>query len=110
MYSLINKTFPVLLIFFSILANAQPHVLNSTNIPDTQVSPGVTFKELPGRDGPDTVKSKLNSVALFHLDKGNASHWSYNKKGEESFFILHGKFYLPINSLTLSFNGMSIFL
>ena len=29
-------------------------------------------------------------MAFFHLDPGCASAWSYNKIGEESFFILKG--------------------
>ena len=98
MYAVVNKKFPILLVFFSLLANAQPLVLHPDNIPAIKVSPGVILKELTGRSSLDTAKSELNSVALFHLDKGKASHWSYNKKGEESFFVLRGHGVIWTNS------------
>jgi len=55
-----------------------------------EVSPGVVLKELTGRSGPATAKSDRCSVAFFHLEPGKASAWSYNKVGEESFFVLKG--------------------
>src|SRR5476651_1801727 len=62
--------------------------------PDDQtpivVSPGVILKELTGRSAAGPAKSDRCSVAYFVLEPGRASAWSYNKVGEESFFILKG--------------------
>jgi mannose-6-phosphate isomerase-like protein (cupin superfamily) len=60
------------------------------DIPVIAVSPGVVLKELIGRSGKPGAKTDQASVALFHLDAGRASPWSYNKVGEESFLILKG--------------------
>jgi quercetin dioxygenase-like cupin family protein len=54
------------------------------------ISPGVLLKELTGRTAPDSARSDKVSVAYFHLEPGCASAWSYNKVGEESFFVLKG--------------------
>ena len=48
------------------------------------------LKELTGRTAAGSARSEKTSVAFFHLDPGCASAWSYNKVGEESFFILKG--------------------
>jgi mannose-6-phosphate isomerase-like protein (cupin superfamily) len=58
------------------------------NIP---VSPGVLLKELTGRTASPSARSDKVSVAYFHLEPGRASAWSYNKLGEESFFVLKGR-------------------
>jgi mannose-6-phosphate isomerase-like protein (cupin superfamily) len=60
------------------------------DIPVITVSPGVELKELIGRSGKPGAKTDQASVALFHLDAGRASAWSYNKIGEESFVVLKG--------------------
>ena len=59
--------------------------------PEATSAAGVTLRVLIGRDGasPD-VRSKLASIALFHLDAGSGSAWSHNRVGEESFFFLSG--------------------
>ena len=54
------------------------------------VSPGVQLRELTGRSAAAGSKTDQASVALFHLEPGRASAWSYNKVGEESFFVLKG--------------------
>lgn len=64
--------------------------LHSDDIPLITVSPGVELKELIGRSGIQGVKTDQSSVALFHLEPGRASAWSYNKIGEESFVVLKG--------------------
>ncbi len=84
------KVFPIFMILISMRVSAEPLVLHPDQLSAITVSPGVTLKELTGRSAPDTAKSDLNSVALFHLEPGRASAWSYNKIGEESFFILKG--------------------
>lgn len=64
--------------------------LHPDDLPPITVSPGVILKELTGRSAPDGAKSDRCSVAFFRLEPGKASAWSYNKLGEESFFILKG--------------------
>jgi mannose-6-phosphate isomerase-like protein (cupin superfamily) len=65
-------------------------VLHPDNIVTTTVSPGVLLKELTGRTSAPGARSTQASVAFFHLEPGRASAWSYNKVGEESFFVLKG--------------------
>ena len=65
-------------------------VLHPDELKPIEVSPGVILKELTGRGGPATARSDKCSVAFFHLEPGKASAWSYNKIGEESFFVLKG--------------------
>ncbi len=84
------RIFLIVLIMVTLGASAEPSVLHPDQLPAITVSPGVTLKELTGRSAPETAKSDLNSVALFHLAAGKASAWSYNKIGEESFFIVKG--------------------
>ena len=84
------KAFPIIMILISMGVGAEPLVLHPDQLSTITVSPGVTLKELTGRSAPNTAKSDLNSVALFHLEPGKGSAWSYNKIGEESFFILKG--------------------
>jgi mannose-6-phosphate isomerase-like protein (cupin superfamily) len=64
--------------------------LHPDGIPAITMSPGVVLKELIGRSGKPGAKTDHASVALFHLDAGRASAWSYNKVGEESFLVLKG--------------------
>ncbi len=72
-------------------ARAQaPEARRQDEVPAVVVSPGVILKELTGRGAPGSARSEKNSVAFFHLEPGKASAWSYNKVGEESFFILKG--------------------
>jgi mannose-6-phosphate isomerase-like protein (cupin superfamily) len=65
-------------------------VLHPDTIAATTVSPGVLLKELTGRTSTPGARSTQASVAFFHLEPGRASAWSYNKVGEESFFVLKG--------------------
>jgi mannose-6-phosphate isomerase-like protein (cupin superfamily) len=65
-------------------------VLRPDDIATTTVSPGVLLKELTGRSSAPGARSTQASVAFFHLEPGRASAWSYNKVGEESFFVLKG--------------------
>jgi mannose-6-phosphate isomerase-like protein (cupin superfamily) len=65
-------------------------VLHPDDIATTTVSPGVLLKELTGRSSAPGARSTQASVAFFHLEPGRASAWSYNKVGEESFFVLKG--------------------
>ena len=84
-------TFLFLLLVPAVLhAQVPAKVLHPDDVPAVTVSPGVILKELTGRTAPASFHSEKNSVALFHLDPGCASAWSYNKTGEESFFILKG--------------------
>ncbi|MDP8983690.1 MAG: cupin domain-containing protein [Pseudomonadota bacterium] len=72
-------------------ASAQtPVALHPDDIPAVTVSDGVLLKELTGRRALANVRTDQGSVALFHLDAGRASAWSYNRVGEESFFVLKG--------------------
>jgi mannose-6-phosphate isomerase-like protein (cupin superfamily) len=71
------------------LAQSAP-VLHPDNIATTTVAPGVLLKELTGRTSARGARSTQASVAFFHLEPGRASAWSYNKVGEESFFVLKG--------------------
>jgi len=68
-----------------------PAVLHPNELKPVEVSPGVVLKELTGRSAPEFARSEKCSVALFHLEPGKASAWSYNKVGEESFFVLKGR-------------------
>ena len=80
-----------LLLFFPLLVRAQtPAASHADDVAPITVSPGVILKELTGRMAAGSARSEKNSVAFFHLDPGCASAWSYNKVGEESFFILKG--------------------
>ena len=86
-----TKRFLPLLLFFPLGLHAQtPAASHSDDVPAVTVSPGVILKELTGRTAAGSARSEKNSVAFFHLDPGCASAWSYNKVGEESFFILKG--------------------
>ncbi len=79
------------LLCFPLLLNAQTSIVSHPeDVPAITVSPGVILKELTGRTAAGSNRSERNSVAFFHLDPGCASAWSYNKMGEESFFILRG--------------------
>ncbi len=79
------------LLFFPLILHAQtPAASHTDDVPAFTVSPGVILKELTGRTAAGSSRSEKNSVAFFHLDPGCASAWSYNKMGEESFFILKG--------------------
>jgi mannose-6-phosphate isomerase-like protein (cupin superfamily) len=72
-------------------AGAQaPPALHPDHITPTTVSPGVLLKELTGRTASPGARSDQASVAFFHLEPGRGSAWSYNKVGEESFFVLKG--------------------
>ena len=80
-----------LLLFFPLGLDAQtPVATHPDDVPAVTISPGVILKELTGRTAAGSARSEKNSVAFFHLDPGCASAWSYNKVGEESFFILKG--------------------
>ena len=67
-----------------------PEARQLEQVPAVVVSPGVILKELTGRGASGSAKTDKTSVAHFHLEPGCASAWSYNKVGEESFFILMG--------------------
>ena len=69
----------------------QARVLHPDEQPAIVVSPGVILKELTGRSAQETARTPRCSVAWFHLEPGKASAWSYNKVGEESFFVLKGQ-------------------
>ena len=71
------------------LAQTAP-VLHPDDIAATTVAPGVLLKELTGRTSAPGARSTQASVAFFHLEPGRASAWSYNRVGEESFFVLKG--------------------
>jgi mannose-6-phosphate isomerase-like protein (cupin superfamily) len=64
---------------------------NSDSIPAVIVSPGVVLKELIGVTPGTVTKTDQLSVALFHLEPGRASAWSYTKSGQESFLVLKGR-------------------
>ncbi len=82
---------PILLLLLRIAARGQtPAARQTDEVPAIVVSPGVILKELTGRNAEGSAKSERNSVAFFHLEPGRASAWSFNKLGEESFFILKG--------------------
>ena len=86
------KLIPLLLLLLSSAGAAEtPLVLHPDELKPIEVSPGVILKELTGRSAPDFAKSEKCSVAFFHLEPGKASAWSYNKLGEESFFVLKGR-------------------
>jgi mannose-6-phosphate isomerase-like protein (cupin superfamily) len=77
--------------FLALVVNAHGQdALHPDDIPLITVSPGVELKELIGRSGTRGMKTDQASVALFHLNVGSASAWSYNKVGEESFLVLRG--------------------
>jgi len=69
----------------------KPIALHPDDLPFITVSPGVQLKELTGLSAVAGAKSELGSVAYFRLAPGKASHWSHNKIGEESFFVLKGR-------------------
>ena len=82
----------LLLLLLPIAAHGQTPVARQTDeVPAIVVSPGVILKELTGRGAEGSSKSERNSVAFFHLEPGRASAWSFNKAGEESFFVLKGR-------------------
>ena len=82
------------LLFFALVAGIfaaeSPVVLHPDELKSIEVTPGVILRELTGRTAPEFARTEKCSVALFHLEPGKASAWSYNKIGEESFFILKG--------------------
>jgi mannose-6-phosphate isomerase-like protein (cupin superfamily) len=82
----------LILALIPLLAAAEPAtVLHPDDLSPIVVSPGVILKELTGRSAAAPAKSNRCSVAYFVLEPGRASAWSYNKVGEESFFILKGR-------------------
>lgn len=85
------RTFCLLLAAAPALAAAQSAlVVHPDDLRTVTVSPGVQLKELTGRSAAAGSRTDQASVALFHLEPGRASAWSYNKVGEESFFVLKG--------------------
>jgi mannose-6-phosphate isomerase-like protein (cupin superfamily) len=85
------KAIPLFLALISVAIAAEtPIALHPDELKLIEVSPGVILKELTGRSAPAVARSDKCSVALFHLEPGRASAWSYNKVGEESFFVLKG--------------------
>ena len=85
------KILVLLLATVSRLAAAETAtVRHPDELPPIAVSPGVILKELTGRSATGPMKSDRCSVAYFVLEPGRASAWSFNKVGEESFFILNG--------------------
>ena len=86
------KMISLCVVLFPAVLHAQtPEVRQLEQVPAVTVSPGVILRELTGRGASGTARSDKNSVAHFHLEPGCASAWSYNKVGEESFFILAGR-------------------
>lgn len=75
-----------------VLASSAPaqDAPNPDSIPAVTVSPGVLLKELIGVTPGTVTKTGQLSVALFHLEPGRASAWSYTKTGQESFLVLKG--------------------
>ncbi len=86
------KSVPLLFLTLvaSVVATEAPLVLHPDELKPIEVTPGVILRELTGRTAPEVARTDKCSVALFHLDPGKASAWSYNKIGEASFFILKG--------------------
>jgi mannose-6-phosphate isomerase-like protein (cupin superfamily) len=85
------RTFCLLLAAAPALAAAQSaSVVHPDDLHTVTVSPGVQLKELTGRSAEAGSRTDQASVAWFHLEPGRASAWSYNKVGEESFFVLKG--------------------
>jgi mannose-6-phosphate isomerase-like protein (cupin superfamily) len=82
--------YPLLAIVATVAVAQTAPVLHPDYIAATTVSPGVLLKELTGRTSVPGARSTQASVAFFHLEPGRASAWSYNKLGEESFFVLKG--------------------
>jgi mannose-6-phosphate isomerase-like protein (cupin superfamily) len=86
------RTLCLLLAVTPAVAGAQSAVaLHPDDLHVITVSPGVQLRELTGRSATAGAKTDQGSVALFHLEPGRASAWSYNKLGEESFFVLKGR-------------------
>jgi mannose-6-phosphate isomerase-like protein (cupin superfamily) len=86
------KLYHIAIGFLTLVMNAHGQdALHPDDIPLITVSPGVELKELIGRSGKLGAKTDQASVALFHLDAGRASAWSYNQVGEESFLVLKGR-------------------
>jgi mannose-6-phosphate isomerase-like protein (cupin superfamily) len=85
-----NIPCPLLALIPSLALAQSAPVLHPDNIAASTVSPGVLLKELTGRTSVPGARSTQASVAFFHLEPGRASAWSYNKVGEESFFVLKG--------------------
>ena len=86
------KFLPVLFATVALAGAADvPPALHPDDLKPIEVSPGVILKELTGRSAPAAARSDRCSVAFFHLEPGRASAWSYNKVGEESFFVLKGR-------------------
>ena len=86
------KSVPLLFLALvaSVVATEAPVVLHPDELKPIEVTPGVILRKLTGRTAPEFARTDKCSVALVHLDPGKASAWSYNKIGEESFFILKG--------------------
>ena len=85
------RTFCLLLAAVPALSAAQSAtVVHPDDLNTITVAPGVRLKELTGRSAAAGSKTDQASVALFRLEPGRASAWSYNKVGEESFFVLKG--------------------
>lgn len=79
----------------------EPRVLQPEDVPAVVVSPGVILHELMGRTAPAAARTDRCSVALFHLEPGRASAWSFNRVGEESFFVLKGRGEIRLGKQTL---------
>jgi mannose-6-phosphate isomerase-like protein (cupin superfamily) len=88
----LERSIPVLVAILALAVPARgedaPH---PDHIPRVTVSPGVELQELIGLNGKAGADTGRSSVALFHLEAGRASAWSYNKVGEESFLVLAGR-------------------
>lgn len=71
-------------------AQIKPSVHETHRVSAIEVSDGVFLRELTGRAASGSAQTTQSSVAHFRLEPGRGSAWSYNKIGEESFFVLSG--------------------
>jgi mannose-6-phosphate isomerase-like protein (cupin superfamily) len=86
-----TKSLHLLFGLLALVMNAHGQdALHPDDVPLITVLPGVELKELIGHSGRPDAKTDQASVALFHLNAGRASAWSYTKIGEESFLVLSG--------------------
>ena len=102
------KKLSAALIFASALrlAGAADLVFHPDQLPEIAAGPGVTLKELVGRNAP--AHSTRYSVAQFTLQKNASTATSYNKSAEESYLIVSGKGHVVLGKMRLAVRAGSM--
>jgi mannose-6-phosphate isomerase-like protein (cupin superfamily) len=65
--------------------------IDPARLPIQHAGDGVSLRELIGLSASAPARSGRCSIALFRVEPGHATAWSYNRKGEETFLVTSGR-------------------